>query len=416
MGGLEQYAGMMLIPPVLDVFVVWHPDDVLGEEMLSWVSEHFRSTAFSGLAGGAVEVYGRSVGWVSPETAPRDLGINSPLGGLLPAAQFNAIVPVLGVNLARAVRDDDTWATYINEIVQLDQVDHVGVYPLRIPDAEISDSALAAAVGSLQALPEESLASSADLGRELCQAIAQRVEADMGGDARVRVFISHTKHDSLEEADQEGPPLFATVRDVIAQTRLSAFFDAQDLQPGTQWETVLDANASNCALLMVRTDKYAGREWTQREVLAAKLHDVPIVGMYALNAGEERGSFLMDHVPSVACDIRNPKPSILMALNRLVDEALKRALWSAQTLYLREDGFDWTPVHSPEPVTLAPWLAIHKRDNPNDEHVWIIHPDPPLGPKERDVIVELCELAGFTDNVDVLTPRTFAARGGRIKS
>lgn len=406
----------MLIPPILDVFVVWHPSDALGETALSWLSEHFHSTAFSGLAGGAVEVYGRSVGWDGPGRAPRSLGIEDPLGGVLPAAQFNAIVLVLGTGLARAVRDDPTWASYIDAIARLDRVERVGVYPLRVPGTDISGSALLAAVGTLQSLPVESAESVEVLGRELCQAITQRVEAGVGGDARVRVFISHTKHDSLEEADQDGPALFEAVRDAIAQTRLSAFFDAQDLQSGSHWESALDANAANCALLMVRTDKYAGREWTQREVLNAKRHDVPIVGLYALNAGEERGSFLMDHVPSVACNLRDPRPSIELALNRLVDEALKRALWRAQTLYLQEDGFDWTPVHSPEPVTLAPWLVEHKRQRPDDDHVWIIHPDPPLGPKERDVVVELCELAGFTDNVDVLTPRTFAARGGRLKS
>lgn len=405
----------MLIPPILDVFVVWHPDDVLGETAFNELSKHFHSAAFSGLAGGAVEVYGRSIGWAAPGRAPRPLGIQERLGGILPAAQFNAIVPVLGINLARAVRSDPTWAAYIDTIAKLDQVERVGVYPLRVPGTDFSGSDPAVAIGNLQSLPEVSAVNAEVLGRELCQAITQRVEASEGGNARVKVFISHTKHDSLEEADQDGPALFEAVRDVIAQTRLSTFFDAQDLQSGSHWEKELDAHAASCALLMVRTDKYSGREWTQREVLTAKRHDVPIVGMYALNAGEERGSFLMDHVPSVACNIRNPRISIEMALNRLVDETLKRALWRAQSLYLKEDGFDWTPAHSPEPVTLAPWLMNHKRERPNDDHVRIIHPDPPLGPKEHDVVVDLCQLAGFTDNVDVLTPRTLAARGGRIK-
>ena len=63
----------MLIPPILDVFVVWHPDDAIGEMALEWLSEHFHSTAFAGLAGGAVEVYGRSVGWDGPEAPPRPL-------------------------------------------------------------------------------------------------------------------------------------------------------------------------------------------------------------------------------------------------------------------------------------------------------------------------------------------------------
>jgi hypothetical protein len=69
----------------------------------------------------------------------------------------------------------------------------------------------------------------------------------------------------------------------------------------------------------------------------------------------------------------------------------------------------------PEPTTLAPWLAGHRKIQPNDSHLWVIHPDPPLGPAERDVLLQLCDLAGYNVDVDILTPRTFAARGGSLK-
>lgn len=405
-----------MIPPVLDVFVLWHPDDEDGAKVLGWLSEHFHSAAFSGLAGGAVEVYGRSEAWDRQFGAPRPLGIDVSVAGVLPRAQFNAIVPVMGINLIRAVRNDPSWAAYLEDVARLDGVKGVGIYPLRVAGTNVTGTALAVLLGSIQALPDESMSSKQTFARELGQAITQDLDAGRGlEEHRIRVFVSHTKHDSLEESDQDGPALFEAVRQVIARTRLASFFDAQDLQSGAQWKRELDAHAADCALLMVRTDKYAGREWTQREVLTAKRHDVPIVGMYALTEGEERGSFLMDHVPSVPCNVADPHSDIESALNRLVDEALKRALWKAQAVYLGEHGFDWMPVHSPEPVTLAPWLAKHKVDSSTDDHLWILHPDPPLGPNEHDVVVEICELAGFTENVDVLTPRTFAARGGRLR-
>lgn len=404
----------MVIPPILDVFVVWHPDDDSGSEICSWLSQHFHSPAFAGLAGGAVEVYARSTGWESPGSPPRPLGITPPLADVLPAAQFNAIVLVSGINLVRAVERDPQWENYITDITKLNGIDGTGVYPVLVPGTTTSGK-FAGLVGSLQTLPEESTSDSTVLCRELCQAITQRVDAVEGASNRVRVFVSHTKRFSLEEPDHEnGPYLFDKVREEISKTKLSAFFDAQDLQSGAEWEAELDRNAANSALLMVRTDKYSGREWTQREVLVAKKASMPIVGIYAFTTGEERGSFLMDHIPSVPCNVQDPLPGIRMALNRLVDEALKRTLWNAQTVYLKKDGFDWLPTHAPEPVTLTPWLIEHKRGVPNDDHVWILHPDPPLGPQEREVVVDLCGLAGFTDKVDILTPRTFAARGGRL--
>lgn len=42
-----------------------------------------------------------------------------------------------------------------------------------------------------------------------------------------------------------------------------------------------------------------------------------------------------------------------------------------------------------------------------------MHPDPPLGPVEQKVIRELFHLAGV-DTVDILTPRTYATRGGVV--
>jgi hypothetical protein len=68
-------------------------------------------------------------------------------------------------------------------------------------------------------------------------------------------------------------------------------------------------------------------------------------------------------------------------------------------------------VHAPEPVTLAAWLRTH-HDATRDPRLVVMHPDPPLGPNEREVIVALCELAGLDGDVDILTPRTFATRGG----
>ena len=97
-------------------------------------------------------------------------------------------------------------------------------------------------------------------------------------------------------------------------------------------------------------------------------------------------------------------------------EALKHRLWEYQSVYLRDGGFDWLPVHSPEPVTTGPWLQKHKAEKPDDRQIWIIHPDPPLGPREHDVLVDMCRLAGFADEVEIFTPRTFASRGGELPS
>ncbi len=398
----------MPTPPILDVYVVWHPADDVGEKVFERIQAHFHSDGYSGLAGGAVEVYARSIGWVERDGPPRPLLLAGMKDEPLAPAQFSAIVPVLGMGLRDAVQSDSGWTKYIGAIADAVNKTTV-VLPVTVPGVNLSDSTLQVSLGAIQRLPEASVDSAGLLERSVAQAIAQTAA---GLTAAVRVFISHAKHFSSTETDLPGGPLYEQVRSVIASTHLGDFFDAHDLLPGTDWAAKLDQHASTAALLMVRTDRYASREWTQREVLMAKTHDVPIVGLIALTEGEARGSFLMDHVPTVPLSHDAVHASIAAGLNRLVDEVLKRALWVAQSTYIREEGFDWTPVHAPEPVTAVEWLRKHRSEEPTDKHLWIIHPDPPLGSAERAVVDDLCNLAGFESRIDILTPRTFAARGG----
>lgn len=409
----------MPTPPILEIYVVWHPDDVNGEAVADQLTQHFHGPAYSGLAGGAVEVYRRSLGWHEPDGAPRPIPFMHELPGGLAPAQLTVVVPLLGRGLARAVREEGEWRDYVESVFAADpplpggpsSAPWVAVHPLQCR-GDLSGTQLERLAARPQAIPSIALDDPASLAREVAQAIIQRLHRESGepGDDRVKVFVSHTKRHAPPELDG-GVGLVESVRQMLQQTHLDAFFDAHDIQSGEDWVDRLTSEAGRNALLMVRTDLYASREWTQREVLVAKWKDVPIVALHAVRAQEDRGSFLMDHVPVVACPLGEPGPAIGAALNRLVDEALKKALWGAQRVYLQQQGFDWLPANAPEPITLTRWLIEHRQDS-GDPRIVIIHPDPPLGPPEFDVIEQLCRLAGFTGDVEVLTPRTFAARGG----
>ena len=407
----------MPAPPILEIYVLWHPDDTIGSSITDSLIEHFHGPAYAGLAGGAVEVYGRSTAWTDPAGPPRPLPFMEPLPAGLPAGQITVVVPVLGRAMARAVRDHSDWRKYLEAVFDADDVSSpegragVAVLPLPVPGADLSGSRLATIASRLQALPTSAARSPTILAREVAQAIAQRVarsftDADL--DQRVTIFISHTKHPAGPGDDPQR--ILATVHEVLQSTHLDSFFDAHDIQVADDWEETLDTESARHAMLMVRTDNYASRGWTQREVLAAKRHDIPIVSLYAVSHEEQRGSFLMDHVPVVACPPGDERQAIERALNRLVDEALKRALWIVQRSYLKRDGFDWLPVHAPEPVTLAAWLLSNDIDK--EAQMVIMHPDPPLGPKERQVILDLCEIAGLSGTLEILTPRSHATRGG----
>src|SRR5690348_15994613 len=125
-----------MLPPVLELYVVWHPEDDLGADVARQILDHFHGTAYTGLIGGAVEVYVRSAGWQGPEDAPRPIPFpGRPWATGLEPARYVAIVPVLRRRLQRAVQFGDTpWRRYIEGLVEAAHRDpeHVGVFPVAV--------------------------------------------------------------------------------------------------------------------------------------------------------------------------------------------------------------------------------------------------------------------------------------------
>ncbi len=412
-----------MLPPVLEVYVIWHPDDVAGAEIAREIVEHFHGTAYTGLIGGAVEVFVRSAGWLGDRLAPRQIplpGIDQPNG--VEEAQFIAVVPILGNGLAQAVESDTGgWQGYAAAIAasQKTHPQRVGVFPFSLHAQASNGTKLSGIFGSYQRIGGQT--SDDDPARfQRCRDLAQSITQFLSGEQQLTAFISHTKHGEHPEAANV-PGLIALVRSVISTTHLKQFFDASDLQPGTDWAEVLKSKASSSALLALRTDLYPTREWCQKEVLLAKRHGLPVIMVDAMGFREERGSFLMDHVPRVpirATGAEWSRRDVYRSLDLLVDECLKRALWTRQQeLAKGRLVFDvaWWAPHAPEPVTLAHWLStvadLHKLRETEDR-VRILHPDPALGPDERDVLEQILSLGGLPNKMDVMTPRQLAARGG----
>lgn len=416
-----------MLPPVLEIHVVWHPGDARGLNICEEFVGHFHGTVFSGLIGGAIEVYARSTGWRAVDDAPRPIPFaadeSSPRGR---PAQFIAIVPILGNEMANAVQENaGPWQAYVRALTaaQAAEPGRIGVFPYRLDNGATNGTVLGdvftqhyqciAANPVRDGDTEKSMRC-----RDLTQGIAQLLSQT--ANERLTVFISHTKRNSPGEAENV-EALIAAVREVIGNTRLREFFDANDLQPGQDWDAELRNKAATSALLALRTDLYPSRPWCQREVLIAKREGMPVIIMDALGDAEERGSFLMDHVPRVPARMENGrwrKVDIHRALNLLVDECLKRALWRHQAELARNElsfNIAWWAPHAPEPITLTKWLEDERRAGrlpSNGESLIILHPDPPLGADEKTVLQELLSLAGIKGSLDVMTPRLLAARGG----
>ena len=459
-------------PTVLDIYVVWHPKDQCGRDVFDKLVDHYHSEHFSGLAGSAIEIFSRSyprnANCDAPAPIPTRCGTvdTTPDGEQAPnqnsptntASPYTVIIPVIGRHMIKASQaGDSAWHEYLKSLCTLrDTASSAGtpgvlVFPIIGAKGLDTSAPLMKRLAGCQGpvIGEEAYAAG-EVIRGVGQAIIQHLlwrQAGMesnSSNTRLQIFVSHAQAD-IPETDRTG--LTATgvttrVRNQIHRTHLLPFFDVYDLQTGEKWDEAIRERARTSALLMVRTDHYSCREWTQWEVYEAKRAGVPIVCLSALTAGETRGSFLLDHVPTIACP-QIPKgwappegtqeddpvdKAIVTALNRLVDEALKFALWRCQEIPAHVNlakastapspsknhpGFDCAPPTAPEPTVLLKFIQEHRQTYGNDKHLWLIHPDPPLLAAEQDFLVDLCVQAGYEKGqVHLLTPRSFFAAGG----
>lgn len=459
-------------PTVLDIYVVWHPRDHAGKEVFNELVTHYHSEHFSGLAGSAIEVFSRSLP-LTPESVPpcpiatRDgqighgtdnTDISDRRTPANTASPFTVIIPVIGRHMISAAHDNNSkWASYLRSLCTVRDAalashsPHLLVVPIISTKGLNTSGEVISSLTDRQGmvLHDDAYAPGA-LTRDVGQAIVQRLLWKQTGmlssseSPRLRVFISHARGDIPANDLTGNTPqgVIAKVKAIAQQTRLDAFFDVYDIQADSEWNSSIRERARTSALLMVRTDHYSCREWTQWEVYEAKRAGVPIVCLSALTAGETRGSFLLDHVPTVPYPqiLTGQTPTegnqtadatdnaIISALNRLVDETLKFALWRCQEIPAHVNlakastapspsknhpGFDCAPPTAPEPTVLLKFIQEHRQTYGNDKHLWLIHPDPPLLPAEQDFLVDLCVQAGYEKGqVHLLTPRSFFAAGG----
>lgn len=414
-----------LLPPVvrfpgarLEVFVVHHPGDHAGKIVAASIRDHFHGSAYSGLAGGSIEVYERYLSASSDHAGPPVAipGVHEQSATPLPApAEYIAIVPVFGDELAWAAHDHDGWKTYLSDIAaaQAALPERIGVFIFTPTDYERLPDALLSTFEDIQWTvradiaedPTKYAALAPTHNRELAQAMAQLISGHRG--TSLRIFLSHTKHDSPDTGRKgNAARLVKQVRALLEPTRLRTFVDVKDLQAASNWRDELLLAAGSSALLAIRTDLYSSREWCKAEMREAKLNGMPIVIADALKAGE-RGSFLMDHVPRLplrydAKARRWAQIDIERALNRLIDAHLARVLWCATPL-APEVATErvWSSPLAPEPTTLISWLGHQPAPL---TRVTIEHPDPPLGPEEVRVLRQTVALVHSRPQLTVRTP------------
>ena len=364
--------------PFLVVYVVWHPGFEEGRLIAEAVREHFRRRIFENVSGGT----GVSVIYRFAEAE----GASAPLPISLSEAETTAIVVLMESNLA----SEDAWAEYVHELVDRTEETGLGtrLFPVSI-EAE--------AMGSLglveQALRWDGWSGSAEqrqrqlvgkLTYEFCRMLRHYLEhmrhPAEAQDAlgrylrKVQIFFSHSKH------DERGTQIAVAVRDRIhGHHSLSSFFDVHDIPAGLRFDEVLLHQVRASAVVAIHTDSYSSREWCRREVIEAKLWNVPLVVANCISNLDDRSFPYLGNVPVIRLDDQQEK-RIDFLIDRLIDEVLKDFLWRCQVELHRSaasDGVMFMP-RPPELISLA-----NLSEGVDETDAVIVYPGPPLSREEK---------------------------------
>lgn len=224
----------------------------------------------------------------------------------------------------------------------------------------------------------------------------------------LRLFISHAKIDGL--------PLAHALKHQIATIGwLKAFYDADDLPSGCDWQKELERGIGSSLIIMLRTEVYEGRYWCKQEVLWADEYATPAVLVEARTGLDHpAGGLPFDRVPSV----RIPDGNLLRILFLALREGLRFLLFMRRAEQMKIDGDLPTP-HELRIFSFAPSMSALLRacrvlvdtKVPATTPCFILYPDPPLRAGNFEAAAELVA-AYAPSGTRLVTPNTLAATKG----
>lgn len=403
----EPTARMAQVPrpyrPYLTIYVVWHPRFRAGRGIADRIYTHFcRDVRLPMSRTLGIPVFFRST--------PASKEARLPLEIALDESRHSAVVALVDDHMV----SDDRWCRYIKAIWRKtggSRSPH-RLYPVALTrnafnlDRKVAQNNFIRLYDHGREAGRSLLTST--LTHELCRILLNRPRlAQLGtaGKVRfspgpVRLFISHAKADGLKEAE-------ALQRYVATQTSLKTFFDAHDLPPGFDFQKEITASAAQCALIAVKTDAYASREWCRREVVAAKRYGSPLIVVNAVRHGEDRSFPYMGNVPTIRWTSASTR--CLKAVTDLaLAEVLRHAYFKGHLETMsRLAGVRGKRVCLPRPPELLTLLNVASPSNGRGGRpTTVIYPDPPLGDEEMDLVTELAPGTVMT------TPTQLPMNGG----
>lgn len=201
-----------------------------------------------------------------------------------------------------------------------------------------------------------------------------------GDSEKIKLFISHSKKDE----DKMGVTKAEELRNYLrTDTKLSSFYDANDILEGYSFARQIEQNVGNSILIILETVTYSEREWCRIETIVGKEKRVPAIVVSLLNGTINRTFPYLGNMPKVRYDGRWDNV-IALALRTALDQYYEKSYLSSLQ---REIGLGKAIIFPfmPELINTVE-LA--------DEQT-ILYPEPPLGREELAVLTKVNKRLSF---------------------
>jgi hypothetical protein len=198
-------------------------------------------------------------------------------------------------------------------------------------------------------------------------------------DPPIKLFISHAKHD--------GEDLAIQFRDYIySNTKLKAFFDANDIADGHKFEQEIKRHIDHSAFVIFNTDEYANREWCRKEVITAKRYRCPIISVIDIKKGERRSFPYSGNFPTIIWN-NNFDEIINLVLSQVISDKYNELyLKSIVKMYDLEKSYSCLVL--PKAPELFNYIDIEnfKEEKKEVKSLIVLYPDPPIGIEELSLL------------------------------
>lgn len=390
---------MKIYKPPLAIYIVWHPDFEEGKEYAKLIYDAFCRDSSKPLSRGiGIPVFFRN----------KEKNDGTILDIPFEDADRNCVFVLIDESLF----NDEKWCSYIIEIAKKSDSKN-RIFPLSF--TEYSHFLDETRLGRIQSVRLENIKKDEDIKirvderwkemktRLLHDCIRLMYNFPSVSEANnnqvpppAKLFISHAKCDGANIAIQ--------FRDFLrAETKLTSFFDVNDIADGYDFEQQIKDCAANSALVVFKTDEYSDREWCRIEVLTAKRHLSPLLVVNCITNGEKRSFPYMGNCPTIRLNNCNFNEIVNAILRQILHNIYQREMLEKYESLYKQKIKNYTIIKLAQPPELFNFIDINNEAKKNGQKkILVLYPEPPLGLEELAVLNE------FDKKIKFCTPITLS--------